>query len=105
MKKRFSGYLIGFGNQAELMVDTTSDAQPIVERIRKLKPGGGSALYDAIYDACTNRKLVQGEPVEPRRIIIIIGDGNDNSSTHTLAQVLELIASMSIEPVFTGHPT
>jgi Ca-activated chloride channel family protein len=90
MKKRFSGYLIGFGNQAELMVDTTSDAQPIVERIRKLKPGGGSALYDAIYDACTNRKLVKGEPVEPRRIIIIIGDGNDNSSTHTLAQVLEL---------------
>src|SRR5579871_6076319 len=25
MKKRFSGYLIGFGNEAEVMVDTTSD--------------------------------------------------------------------------------
>lgn len=90
MKKRFSGYLIGYGSEAELMVDTTSDAQPIVERIRKLKPGGGSALFDAIYDACTNRKLVQGEPVEPRRIIIIVGDGNDNHSTHTMQQVLEL---------------
>jgi Ca-activated chloride channel homolog len=90
MKKRMSGYLIGYGNEAELMVDTTSDAQPIVEKIRKLKPGGGSALYDAIYDACTNRKLVQGEPVEPRRVIIIIGDGNDNHSKHTLDQVLEL---------------
>ncbi len=90
MKKRMSGYLIGYGNEAELMVDTTSDAEPIVEKIRKLKPGGGSALYDAIYDACTNRKLVQGEPVEPRRVIIIIGDGNDNHSKHTLDQVLEL---------------
>jgi Ca-activated chloride channel homolog len=90
MKKRMSGYLIGYGNEAELMVDTTSDSQPIVEKIRKLKPGGGSALYDAIYDACTNRKLVQGEPVEPRRVIIIIGDGNDNHSSHTLDQVLEL---------------
>ncbi len=90
MKKRFSGYLIGYGNTAELMVDTTSESEPIVEKIRKLKPGGGSAFYDAIYYACTTRKLVEGEPVEPRRIIIVIGDGNDNSSSHTLDEVLEL---------------
>jgi VWFA-related protein len=89
-KKRFSGYLIGYGNQAELMVDTTSEAEPIAEKIRKLKPGGGAAFYDAIYYACTTRKLVEGEPVEPRRIIIVIGDGNDNSSTHSLEEVLEL---------------
>ncbi len=90
MKKRFAGYLIGYGNEAELLVDTTSEAEPIVERIRKIKPGGGSALYDAIYDACTNRKLISGEPVEPRRVIIIIGDGHDNASHHNLDEVLEL---------------
>ncbi|HLW75747.1 MAG TPA: VWA domain-containing protein [Bryobacteraceae bacterium] len=90
MKGRFSGYLIGYGNEAELMVDTTSDPEPIVEKIRKIKPGGGSALFDAIYDACTNRKLIKGEPVEPRRVIIVIGDGHDNASTHNLEQVLEL---------------
>ncbi len=89
VRKRFSGYLIGFGNEAELMVDTTSDAEPIIQKLRKLKPGGGSALFDAVYKACTERKLVQGEPVEPRRIIII-GDGNDNHSSKTLDQVLEL---------------
>ena len=61
--KKILGYLIGYGNEAEVMVNTTSDPQPIVDKLRKLKPGGGSALYDAIYDACTNRKLVQGEPV------------------------------------------
>jgi Ca-activated chloride channel family protein len=88
--KKYSGYLIGYGNQAELMVNTTSDADPIVEKIRKLKPGGGSAMYDAIYYACTTRKLIQGEPVEPRRVIVIIGDGHDNASKHTLAEVLEL---------------
>jgi VWFA-related protein len=90
MKSRFSGYLIGYGNQAELMVDTTSNPQPIVDKIRKLKPGGASSLYDAIYEACTNRKLIQGEPVEPRRVIIVVGDGNDNTSKHTLEEVLEL---------------
>jgi VWFA-related protein len=88
--KKFAGYLIGYANEAELMVNTTTDPQPIVDRLRKLKPGGGSALYDAIYDACTNRKLVQGEPVEPRRILVVIGDGHDNASKKTLEEVLEL---------------
>jgi VWFA-related protein len=88
--KKYSGYLIGYGNEAEVMVNTTTDPQPIVDKLRKLKPGGGSALYDAIYDACTNRKLVQGEPVEPRRVIVVIGDGHDNASKKTLNEVLEL---------------
>jgi len=87
---KFSGYLIGYGNDADVMVNTTTDPEAIVSKIRSLKPGGGAALYDAIYEACTSRKLVQGEPVEPRRILIVIGDGNDNSSKKTLAEVLEL---------------
>jgi VWFA-related protein len=88
--KKYSGYLIGYSTEPDLVVDTTSDAERIVERIRKLKPGGGSALYDALYKACTDRKLVQGEPIEPRRIVVIIGDGHDNASKKTLNEVLEL---------------
>jgi Ca-activated chloride channel family protein len=89
-KEKFSGYLIGFGNQAELMVNTTSDPDALVTKIRDLKPGGGSALYDAIYMACTNRALLPGEPFEPRRVLIVIGDGNDNSSKKTLKEALEV---------------
>ena len=88
--KKFSGYLIGYSNEAELMVNTTSDPEKIVAKLRALKPGGGSALYDAIYQACTTRALVEGEPVDPRRILIIVGDGNDNSSKKNLDEVLEL---------------
>ena len=88
--KKFSGYLIGYANTADLMVNTTQDSEPIVEKLRKLKPGGGSALYDSIYMACTSRKLVQGEPFEPRRILVIVGDGHDNSSKRTLAEALEV---------------
>ena len=88
--KKFSGYLIGYGNEAELMVNTTSDPEKMLEKLRKLKPGGGAALYDAIYQACTSRDVINGEPVEPRRIIIVIGDGNDNASKKSLDEVLEL---------------
>src|ERR1039457_908267 len=87
---KFSGYLIGYGNQAELLVDTTTDSDKIAEKLRKLKPGGGAALYDAIYMACTSRKLVTGEPIEPRRVLVIVGDGHDNASKHTLDEALEV---------------
>lgn len=87
---KYSGYLIPYSNDAEVAVDTTSDSEPIVEKMRKLKPGGGAALYDAIYLACTSRKLIKGEPVEPRRIVVIIGDGHDTASKHGLNEVLEL---------------
>ena len=87
---RFSGYLISYGSQAELQVNTTQDPTEMVEKIKKMKPGGGAALFDAIYMACTNRELVEGEPIEPRRVIVIIGDGHDNASSKTLEEVLEL---------------
>lgn len=88
--KKYSGYLIGYSTEAEVMVNTTSEADPLVSKLRKVKPGGGAALYDAIYMACTSRKLVNGEPVEPRRIIVVIGDGHDNASKKSLNEVLEL---------------
>ena len=87
---RFSGYLVTYSNEAELAVNTTNDPEKLLEKIRKLKPGGGAALYDALYMACTSRSLVKGEPVEPRRIVVIVGDGHDNASKKTLDEVLEL---------------
>ena len=87
---KYSGYLIDYAQDAEVAVNTTNDPEPLVDKIRKLKPGGGSALFDAIYLACTSRKLVKGEPIEPRRVIVIIGDGHDNASKHSLNQVTEL---------------
>ena len=87
---KYSGFLIDYAQDAEVAVDTSSEPEPMVEKVRKLKPGGGAALYDAIWLACTSRKLVKGEPIEPRRVLVIIGDGHDNASKHSLAQVVEL---------------
>jgi VWFA-related protein len=88
--KKFSGYLLSYSSTAQLVVNTTSDPEKITERIRKMKPSGGSALYDAVWMACTRHELVKGEPIEPRRILVIIGDGHDNASSKTLEQALEI---------------
>jgi VWFA-related protein len=87
---KYAGYLIDYAQDAEVAVNTTTDPEPLVDKVRKLKPGGGAALYDAVYLACTSRKLVAGEPIEPRRVIVIIGDGHDNASKHSLPEVIEL---------------
>lgn len=89
-EKKYSGYLISYATDAELQVNTSSDPEKMMEKIRRLKPGGGAALFDAVYMACTSRDLVKGEPFEPRRIIVVIGDGNDSASKKTIDEVLEL---------------
>ncbi len=88
--KRYQGYLVSYSSNAELQVNTSHDSEKMMEKIRRLKPGGGSAFYDSIYMACTSRDLVKGEPIEPRRVIVVIGDGHDTSSKKTLDEVLEL---------------
>src|SRR6185312_13786482 len=87
---RYSGYLITYGTDAELAVDTNNDPEAMVQKLNRVKPAGGAALFDALYMACTNRKTVQGEPYQPRRVVIIIGDGHDSASKKSLREVLEL---------------
>jgi VWFA-related protein len=88
--KKYSGYLISYANEPELQVNTTSEPDKMVEKLRKMRPSGGSSLYDAIYMACMNRQLVEGEPYEPRRVLIVIGDGHDNASKKSLDEVVEI---------------
>ena len=87
---KYSGYLISYSTQAEIDVNTTTDPEKLTQKLRKMRPSGGSALFDAVWMACTRHELVKGEPIEPRRILVIIGDGHDNASTHTMDQALEI---------------
>src|SRR5260370_31250516 len=58
--------------------------------LAKVKPGGGAGLFDAIYMACQRRHVIAGEPFDPRRVLIIIGDGHDTASKRSLEEVLEI---------------
>ena len=88
--QKFSGYLISYNTDAVLEVNTTRDGNKLADRVGQLKPGGGAALYDAIHMACTTRLVMPGEPFDPRRVIVVIGDGHNNSGDHNMGEVLEL---------------
>ena len=86
----YTGYLISYSTKEQLEVNTTFDPDKLTDRVDRMKPGGGAALYNAIRMACTDRTLVPGEPYQPRRVIIIVGDGHDTASDYTLDQAIAL---------------
>src|SRR5271165_4810084 len=49
--QQHTGYLISYGNEAQLLVNTTEDSDKIATAVRRMKPGGGASLFDAIYRA------------------------------------------------------
>jgi Ca-activated chloride channel homolog len=81
--------VVSFATGVEFASDLTDDPIQIENAIRGLRPGGGTALYDAIYKVC-REKLAQDTPsYRYRRIIVVVSDGDDNSSNFTRDQALE----------------
>ena len=82
--------IISFDTAAELAADLTGDTDVLAKAIRGLRPGGGTAMFDAVLYASRD-KLTQDQPHHSfRRAIILIGDGDDNLSRHTRDQALEM---------------
>lgn len=82
--------LVSFDTAAELVSDLTDDTNRLDKAIQDLRPGGGTALYDAIYFACRD-KLMQDQPRHKfRRAMVILSDGEDNNSRYTRDQALEM---------------
>ena len=82
--------VVSFDSSAELRADLIDDTERLAKAIHDLRPGGGTALYDAIYFASRD-KLQQDQPRHKfRRAIILVSDGDDNQSRVTRDQSLEM---------------
>jgi Ca-activated chloride channel homolog len=82
--------IVSFDTAAELVADLTNDTHVLENAVRSLRPGGGTALYDAIYFAC-KEKLLRDQPMYKfRRAIVVLSDGDDNESRYSREQALEM---------------
>jgi VWFA-related protein len=82
--------VVSFDTSAELQADLSGDVEKLENSIRQLRPGGGTALYDAIFFAARD-KLMQDQPRHKfRRAMVILSDGDDNQSRYSRDQALEL---------------
>lgn len=83
-------FLETFDSESSILHDFSVDPDELNEKIRDLKAGGGKALYDAIYSACREKMLNSGDPESTRRVVVVMSDGLDVQSTHTLDEVISM---------------
>jgi VWFA-related protein len=82
--------VVSFDTAAELAADLTDDPEKLSKAIRQLRPGGGTALYDAIFYACKEKLMLEQPLFKFRRAMVILSDGEDNNSRYTRDQALEM---------------
>jgi len=81
-------FVVGFSNSILLVQDFTGDQTQLSHGISQLAPAGGTALWDAVSFAAD--KLVDKSETRPvARILVVISDGEDNSSSTTLKEAIE----------------
>jgi Ca-activated chloride channel homolog len=84
------GVVVGFDTAPSMAADLDEDTSKLEKAIRDLRPGGGTAMFDAIYFAC-KEKLMRDQPASKyRRAMVILSDGDDNNSRYTRDQALEM---------------
>ena len=103
-RKYDEAFVIGFDVTPEVTQDFTDDTEKLSIGIRMLRPGGGTALYDAVYYACRDKLLKQPQAGPTRRAIILLSDGDDNQSHVTREEAIEMAerAEVSIYTISTN---
>ena len=88
IRRRYDrAFVVGFDVSPEVTQDFTDDTNALAHGVRLLRPGGGTAMYDALYYACRDKLMKAPETSSVRRAIILVSDGEDNSSVASLDQV------------------
>jgi Ca-activated chloride channel family protein len=98
---RDEAFVMTFDDEPQVVQAFTSDAGLLRDQIMQTRAGGGTAIYDAIYDACQNQlshppRPPGDQPDVVRRVMILISDGDDNLSTHTRGEAIEMAQRTSV---------
>lgn len=83
-------FVLGFDTVPEVTQDFTSDTGKLSRGVSMLKPGGGTALYDAVFYASRDKLLKHPDKTAVRRAIILLSDGEDNQSRVTRDEAIEM---------------
>ena len=83
-------FVVGFDVTPEITQDFTDNTELLAHGVHELRPGGGTALYDALYYACRERLLKAPKTIQVRRAIILLSDGEDNQSHVTREEAIEM---------------
>ena len=73
-------FVEGFDVTPDYRQGWTNNLDSLAAGIDSLQPGGGTALYDAVYSACRDKLLTSRGQEPVRKVIVLISDGDDDQS-------------------------
>jgi VWFA-related protein len=83
---RSEAALVGFDSMPHLVRDYTHSTEQLNEDLKQLEPGdGGDAILDTVSYGVD---LLQSQPKEYRRVLLLISEARDHGSKHTKVQQL-----------------
>jgi len=78
-----------FDSEVQLHQDFTDAQEPLIRAIRKVKAGGYTRMYDAVYRV-VEEKMSNLQSSEARRIVVVLSDGEDTASERSLKDAIEM---------------
>lgn len=86
-------FLVQFNDRPELTQDFTTSLEEIQNKLTFTQAKGRTALLDGVYLALHNMKKGRN----PRKALLIISDGGDNSSRYTESEIKNLVREADVQ--------
>jgi len=86
-------FILAFDEVTDLTQDFTSDLGQLTQGINVIRPGGGTALWDAVFTSCRDKLMkerAEGTNGTVRKAIILVSDGDDNQSRMTRQEAYDM---------------
>jgi Ca-activated chloride channel homolog len=91
-------FLVKFSGKARLTVPFTPDSGELYREIVRTRPSGQTSLLDAIHLALAHMKTARNL----RKALVIVSDGGDNWSRHTVRQVKNVLIESDVQVYAMG---
>ncbi len=86
-----------FNDEYHLVAPFTNNVARLEEALGSLDPDEGTALYDTVIRAAAYLKRYG---TRPKKVLLLITDGDDDASSHSLKQTLQIIQSQDAPLIY-----
>lgn len=83
-------FVMDFAEVPHVSQDWTNNLDALETGVNKLKPAGGTALFDSVYVACRDKLLSERGQEPVRKAMVLISDGEDNQSRVHLDEAIKM---------------
>ena len=90
--------VMAFGGNVKLWQGVTGDRTSLMQAVDRIQqPGWGTVLFDALYSACADQLAEADDGTLVHRAIVVLTDGNDTHSLHTMSDVIAVAQRSEIQ--------